>query len=91
MVAIYRADNDEQIGTISDQDLDFLVEQLVEEDLEDTDYYVDRETIDFLKSRGASPTLLALLQRALGDREGVEVYYFSEDEAPSAPGVDEEG
>ncbi|MDH3217558.1 MAG: galactosyldiacylglycerol synthase [Candidatus Krumholzibacteria bacterium] len=61
------------LGSITEEDLQFLIDQLVEESKEDKDYYVNRATIDMLKKRGGDDTLLELLTRALGDREEMEV------------------
>jgi hypothetical protein len=61
------------VGTISEEDFQFLVDQLEEESVSDTDYYLTSATIDLLEERGAGETLLAVLKRAVGDSDGVEV------------------
>jgi hypothetical protein len=61
------------IGTITEAQLQFLAEQLEEEWAEDTDYWLDQSTIDLLAERGADEGLVALLQRAMGDREEMEI------------------
>jgi len=64
-----------QLGQISDDELQFLIDNLEEEWEGDTDYYLNRTTIDMLKDSGADKTLLALLEGALGDREDVEIVW----------------
>jgi hypothetical protein len=64
-----------QLGKISDDELQFLIDNLEEEWEGDTDYYLNRTTIDMLKDSGADKTLLALLEGALGDREDVEIVW----------------
>jgi hypothetical protein len=61
------------VGTVPDADFQMLVDQLEEESEEDTDYYVTAATIALLEERGASEALLAVLRRALGAAEGVDV------------------
>lgn len=62
------------IGDISDADLRLLQSVLEEEGPDDTDYWIDLDTIDLIASRGGSEHLLAVLRNALtGSPEGVEV------------------
>jgi hypothetical protein len=64
---------DNVIGSVDDRDFEFLVDQLEEESLEDRDYYIDAATIDMLEADGAPATLTAVLRRALGTAEGIDV------------------
>jgi len=73
MPRLIRLDTGAAIGDISDQHLAFLVEQLEEEHDEDDDYFVDRETIELLSDNGADPELLALLEKAIGDDESMNI------------------
>jgi len=73
MVTLSLTESGTVLGSISDADFQMLVDQLEEESEEDTDYYVTAETIAMLEERGASETLVALLKRALGAAEGVDV------------------
>jgi len=73
MVTLSLTESGTVLGSISDADFQTLVDQLEEESEEDTDYYVTAETIAMLEERGASETLVALLKRALGAAEGVDV------------------
>ena len=61
------------LGNISDQQLQFLIDQLEEESADDTDYYINKDSLEMFAEQGADPQLLGLLQRALGDREGMEI------------------
>ncbi|MFQ5349500.1 MAG: galactosyldiacylglycerol synthase, partial [Thermoanaerobaculia bacterium] len=61
------------IGNISEGDLEFLIDNLVEETSDDRDYYLRPETVAMLDERGGSDALITLLRTALGDREGVEI------------------
>jgi processive 1,2-diacylglycerol beta-glucosyltransferase len=68
-----RLDKDVEIGVISDQQLAFLVEQLEEEHDLDQDYYIDRETLELLSDNGAEPELVAMLEKAIGDDEEMDI------------------
>lgn len=61
------------LGSISEEDLQFLIDHLEEEWDEDTDYYLNRATVELLKEQGASQGLVDLLERAMGDRDDVEI------------------
>jgi hypothetical protein len=73
MPRLIRLDNGNDIGTISDDQLKFLVEQLEEEHDDDTDYFVDRDTLELLSDNGADPELLGMLEKAIGDDESMDI------------------
>jgi hypothetical protein len=73
MIRLVSKDTGKPIGAVSESDLQVLVDQLEEEDTEDTDYYISADTIDLLEENGASADLLRILRQALGDAEGIEV------------------
>ncbi len=73
MITLRDKDSGASIGTVTDDDLSLLVELLEEESRTDTDYYFQAGTIDMLEEEGASAGLVALLRKALGTKEGVEL------------------
>jgi hypothetical protein len=73
MIQLRNKETGSLLGSISDEDLQFLIDNLEEEWEEDTDYYLDRATVEMLKSRGASEPLLRLLETAMGDGDSVEI------------------
>jgi hypothetical protein len=73
MPRLIRLDTGDAIGQISDEQLKFLVEQLEEEHEEDQDYYIDRDTLELMSDNGADPELLALLEKAIGDDESMNI------------------
>jgi hypothetical protein len=66
-------DGNRYVGAISDADVKVLIDELEEEDIADTDYFIDRDTVDILEASGASKTLVDLLLTAIGDSEGIDV------------------
>jgi hypothetical protein len=73
MPRLMRLDNGTEIGNITDKQLDFLVAQLEEEHEEDQDYFIDRDTLELLSDNGADPELLALLEKAIGDDDAMDI------------------
>jgi len=75
MITLSLKDSGEALGTIEEADLQLLIDQLEEEDEGDTDYYVSPMTIDWLERNGASSALVAILKKAVGDSEGVDIVW----------------
>lgn len=73
MPRLIRLDTGDDIGQISDEQLKFLVEQLEEEHDDDTDYFIDRDTLELLSDNGADPELLAMLEKAIGDDDSMDI------------------
>ncbi|HLG12611.1 MAG TPA: galactosyldiacylglycerol synthase [Dehalococcoidia bacterium] len=69
-----------QVGELSEEQLDFLVDNLEEEWPEDRDYFINRTMLELLKQRGADATLVRMLTLALGDREEVDILWVDTEE-----------
>ncbi len=79
-IRLYKQDPDNNkrvvLGTISESQLDFLIDHLEEELEEDEDYWINQATIEYLKDLGAENALLQLLELAIaGSEEGVDISY----------------
>ena len=73
MIDPFNAETNEMLGSITEPDLQVLIDRLEEESSEDQDYYVNADTIDLLGDGRASDHLFNLLRTALGSKEGVEI------------------
>ena len=73
MIDLYNAQTNELIGSITEADLQVLIDALEEESSEDKDYYIDAATIDVVGDGRATDHLLGLLRRALGSSDGVDI------------------
>ena len=73
MIDVYNKATNELLGSITEADLQVLVDALEEESSEDQDYYIDAATIDVIGDGRASDYLLKLLRTALGDSDGVDI------------------
>jgi hypothetical protein len=70
---LMRIDKEVEIGEITEKQLAFLVEQLEEEHEEDQDYYIDKDTLELMSDNGADPELLAMLEKAIGDDDSMDI------------------
>lgn len=73
MIDVYNNDTNELLGSITEADLQVLVDGLEEESEDDQDYYINAATIDALGDGRATEHLLNLLRKALSSSEGVEI------------------
>ena len=73
MIDLYNAETNQLLGSITDADLQVLIDALEEESSEDQDYYIDKATIEFMADGRPSDHLLGLLRTALADKDGVEI------------------
>lgn len=73
MIQLYDEASGTHIGEISEEELQFLIDQLEEESTRDTNYYISAPTIAMLEENGADASLVKLLRDTLGGREGFEV------------------
>jgi processive 1,2-diacylglycerol beta-glucosyltransferase len=69
-----------QVGEISEDQLDFLIDNLEEEWPEDRDYYINKAMLEMLKQRGADANLIRLLTDALAGREEVDILWVDTEE-----------
>ena len=75
MVRLYDNDSDSEIGQITEAQLDFLQEELLEESIDSYTYNLSSAAIDSLALNGADADLLEMLRKALGTRPSIEIRY----------------
>jgi len=73
MIDLYNAETNDLLGSITDADLQVIIDALEEESAEDQDYYIDKATLDYMADGRLSDHLLAILRRAVGEKDGVEI------------------
>ena len=73
MIDLYNDSTGELLGPITEADLAVLVEALEEESTEDRDYFIDTATIDVIADGRATEHLVALLRKAVGESDGVDI------------------
>lgn len=78
MSQVYRLmdiEHDNEIGVVTEDQLQFLIDNLEEEGFEDQNYYIDPESLSFLAEEGCDEELLTMLTDALEDRINIDVRY----------------
>lgn len=75
MIKLREKGTDQPLGTISEEQLQFLIDQLEEEWSEDRDYAISRMLLDYFKSKGADQELVSVLESALGSRDEIEIVW----------------
>jgi hypothetical protein len=73
VVRLYDNDDDSEIGRITEAQLDFLQEQLIEETLDANTYSVSPATVDSLAMNGADTDVVEMLRKAIGARTSFEM------------------
>jgi len=73
MPRLIRLDSGDEIGTITDVQLKFLVDQLEEDDADDQEYFINRDTLELLSDNGADPELLAIIEKAMGADDEIDI------------------
>jgi hypothetical protein len=73
MVRIYDKGRKKFLGVISEEELKFLADNLEEESINDDDYYINRATLEYLIENGMTPNLRKILEKAMKDRDSVEI------------------
>ena len=68
------------LGDMSKDELEFLIDELEEEWADDQDYFLNKQMLDLLESKGASSALMALLRGAMGDKEELEFIWVDTEE-----------
>jgi hypothetical protein len=76
---LQNAETSEPVGDLTDAQLQFLIDELEEDPDDPQSYYITAPTIDLLRTAGIDTDVAGLLERALGEREGVLVRW-SQDE-----------
>jgi len=75
MIELRDKDTGAFLGTITETQLKFMIDQLEEEYTEDTDYYINQPTLDMFEQGGADPQLVGTLRKALGKRDDMEIQW----------------
>jgi len=75
MVKLYDKTSGKYLGRISDDELQFLIDNLEEESMTDVDYYLNRTVFNLLKEKGMSENLAKMIEQAMGKKDDIEISY----------------
>ena len=73
MIKLYDKKSTRPLGTITEEQLQFLIDQLEEESSTDKEYYINRDTLDIFEGAGADPQLMSIMRSALGEGEEMDI------------------
>ena len=73
MPRLYRLDSGVNIGEVSAEQLAPLIKQLEDEHAQDAEYFIDRHMLELLSDNNVDPDLLALLEKAMGDDDEMDI------------------
>jgi hypothetical protein len=82
MIALHDKETGAFLGTITEAQLQFFIDQLEEESRKDRDYYINRDTLDLFQKQGIDHALLTFLQQALGTRSEMEIEWSRTERYP---------
>ena len=68
-------EHDQEIGIITEDQVQFLIENLEDGGIEDQDYFIDEETYDFLAEIGCEEELLEMLAENLDGKDSIDIRY----------------
>lgn len=75
MIKLFDRETASEVGSITEDQLDFLIANLEEEGTRDQDYFINGETIEMLAGKGMDSELHELLKNALGKRKDMEIMW----------------
>lgn len=73
MIYLHEKGTNKPLGSISEAQLQFLVDHLEEEQSEDQDYAITSMLVDSFEGDGADPELISVLRKALEGRDEIEI------------------
>ena len=73
MIDLYLKGSKDLLGSITEAELQYLVDSLEETSAGDRDYFVDQATIELLADGRATDHLVDLLRQAVGTGDGIEI------------------
>ncbi|GGZ27458.1 MULTISPECIES: galactosyldiacylglycerol synthase [Shewanella] len=75
MIQLSNKETGAVIGHISEQQLQFLIDNLVEEHDADQDYWLNRTQLETFKAIEADAELINLLEAAMGEADELEILW----------------
>lgn len=75
MYRLIDIEHDDEIGIVTEDQVQFLIDNLEEAGVEDQDYYIDSEALSFLAENGCDQELYMMLADALEDRIHIDLRY----------------
>ena len=81
MIEIFNKDTGQRIGELTENQFDFLMDNIENEYLENVSYVIDSQVVELLKGRGADFRILDMLDNALKGKKNISIAYHIPEEA----------
>jgi hypothetical protein len=75
MITLIEKDTNKLLGQISEEQLQYMMDNLEEEWLEDQDYAITPLLLQYFEEKGADAELVTLLRNALAGRDEIEIVW----------------
>ena len=75
MINLSEKDTDRPVGQITEEQLQFLIDNMEEEWAEDQDYTVTPLLLEYLEGLGGDEQLISILRDALAGREEIDIVW----------------
>ena len=75
MINLKNKDTGQKIGSITEAQLQYLIDELVEEHQKDQDYWLNRRQLEIFKEKGGDAALISMLESAMGSHDDIEVIW----------------
>ena len=75
MINLNEKDTNKSLGQITEDQLQYLIDNLEEEWLEDQDYVITPLLLEYFEGNGADTELVSLLRNALAGRDEIEIVW----------------
>jgi processive 1,2-diacylglycerol beta-glucosyltransferase len=72
MIILKEKGSGKWLGSITETQLQFLIDQLEEEHAKDQDYWINLAMLDILREKNADTALIEILEQAMDGREEIE-------------------
>lgn len=76
MIKLVNKETRQELGFLSEEDFAILQQELEVENPEDTDYYINKDTVDFMVEQGIPQTIIDLLNKALNGAEEADIEWI---------------
>lgn len=73
MIQLMNKETRQELGFLSEEDFAIMQRELEVENPEDTDYYINIDTVEFLEEQGIPQSVVDLLKKALNGMEEVDI------------------
>ncbi|MBT8352043.1 MAG: galactosyldiacylglycerol synthase [Deltaproteobacteria bacterium] len=75
MINLHDKSSGELIGEINEKQLQFLIDELVEEDSTDQDYYINQDQLEQFEKNGGDKTHIQMLRDALETKDNMDIVW----------------